>query len=140
MYAFDTDISISESALIEHQIFIPKSGPLDVNEGVVVPVAGNIREPEVWVCSRTGHRLTILHPKKFSIIDEVHTGELEDKARVVRHMHTMLANGQSFLVIANRHLIERWDVELRQKKDEFDMIVHYKEFYGDDSKFCTSCV
>ena len=132
MLVFDTNIGKATS--FQPRLHIPNTGQLEFNEGVVIPKAGNIEEPEVWVCCRSGHGYSILHHEKFCVVHEVSTGEPQE-ARVVRNMQTMLVNGRSRLAIANRHLVEVWDVKERQKRDDYDTSVHCREFYGDHSKF-----
>lgn len=132
IYVFDANNTVtSESAKLQHDLFIPMSGLVQYNEGVVIPDWGNINEPEIWLCSRSGHGISILHHKKLIVMDEIYTA---DKARVVRHMQPMLVNGQSYLAIANRHLIECWDVKKREMKIEIDIVEHCIEFHESQSK------
>ena len=134
---FDSDIhpGTEEVYQLEPRQTIEKNGPIDINQGVVIPAAGNVEEPEIWLCSRSGRGFSVLHHEKCTFIAEVYYSDKpEDKARVVRHMQPILVDGRSCLAVANRHLIERWDVKLRQKKDEFDMIAHCVEFFGNQSK------
>lgn len=135
MYAFDSDLGSSDySVILEPRVSIPKEGTVDLNEGVVIPPASNITSTEVWVCSQTRHGFCLLHPRDFHVLEQIDTHEVEDKARKVRHMQPMLVNELSFLAVANRHFIERWDVENRMKIDQFDMMTHCNEFYGNQGK------
>ena len=134
---FDSDIGIGMAVvcLLEPRKTIERTGPLDINQGVVIPTTGNIEDPEIWVCSTSGHGFTILDSEKFSTVAEVYySDEAEDKARMVRHMQPILVDGRSYLAVADRHLIERWDVKLRRKKDQFDMMTHCGEFFPNQSK------
>ena len=135
MYAFDAVIRTPLAEPFQHKLYIPKSGMLEYNEGVVIPAGGNLNEPEIWVCCRTGHGYSILHYETFDVVDEISTGEVIHKARVVRQMQTIMMNGRRYLAVANRHLIENWDVREREKRGEFDIAVYCSEFCGDQSKF-----
>ena len=131
MFVFDTHIS--RAASLQYRLHIPRMGRLEFNEGAVIPVAGNIDEPEVWVCRRSSHGFFILHHEKFDMIEEVQTSESQE-GRVVRNIQTMLVNAQSYLAVANRHLVEIWDVKQRKKRNDYDMLFYCKEFYGDQSE------
>ena len=140
MYTFDTSTGMSDSALLEHATFIPKDGVLDINEGVVIPETGSMREPEIWACARMGHGFSILHYEKLCVVDQVYTGDLEDKGRIVRHMQPVTVNGRSYLAVANRHIVECWDVIQRQKNSDFDVTIHCKGYCGGDSECVCVCV
>ena len=134
---FDSNIGIGleEVRTVAPRQTIERSGPLDINQGVVIPATGNVEDPEIWVCSSSGRGFSILHNEKFNIVTEVyHSDGTEDKGRMVRHMQPVLVDGRSCLAVADRHLIERWDVKLREKKDQFDMMTHCVEFFGSQSE------
>jgi hypothetical protein len=139
IFVFDSNLSytgMEAVCILEPRQTIERSGPLDINQGVVIPATGNIDDPEIWVCSSSGREFTILHNEKYSTIAEVYYSDgPEEKGRMVRHMQPILADGRSYLAVADRHMIERWDVKLRQKKDQFDMMTHCVEFFGSQSKF-----
>ncbi len=133
---FVFDSGMEETCVLEPRLKIEKNGRLDISLGVVIPATGNIEDPEIWVCSGSGRGFSILHNEKFSIIAEVcYSDGPVDKGRMVRHMQPILVDGRSCLAVADRHLIERWDVKLRQKKDQFDMMTHCADFFGSQSKF-----
>ena len=140
IFIFDNNIGtagMETPCILEPRQTIERSGPLDINHGIVIPATANIEDPEIWVCSSSGRGFTILHNEKYSTIAEVYSSDgSEEKGRMVRQMQPILVDGRSFLAVADRHLIERWDVKLRQKKDQFDMMTHCTEFFGSQSKLC----
>ena len=141
IFIFDSNIGtagpgMESPCILKPRQTVERSGPLDINHGVVIPATANIEDPEIWVCSTSGRGFTILHNEKYSTIAEVdYSDGSEEKGRMVRQMQPILVDGRSFLAVADRHLIERWDVKLQQKKDQFDMMTHCAEFFGSQSKF-----
>ena len=135
MYAFNSNLGNPDySIILEPRDSFTSDGEIFPIEGVVIPPAGNVKSTEVWVCSQTGHSFNILHPETFRVQERIDTTHLENQVRKVRHLQPIVVNELSFLAVANRHLIERWDVENRLKIDEFDVMTHCKEFYDDQRK------
>lgn len=132
---FVFDSRVEEDCILEPRQKVDKTGPLDVNLGVVIPATGNVEDPEIWVCSSSGRGFSILHNEKFNIVAEVYYSDGPvDQGRKVRDMQPILVDGRSCLAVANRHFIERWDVELRERKGQFNMMTHCADFFGSQSK------
>lgn len=133
MYAFNSNLD--DSAILEPRVSVPNHEVNNVlSEGIIIPKAGNVSVIEVWACSQTVYGFTILDPKEFNILEETTKLSVKDNARKVQHMQPIMVNGRSFLAVANQHFIEHWDIEYRQKVCEYNMMIHCKEYYGDQSK------
>ena len=114
----------------------PRSGN-DINEGVVIPADGNLDRCEVWVCSQNGHRFQILDSETLDILEEVPMlNDSDTKGRKIRHMCPFLLEGRSTLAVADRHFLQKWDVEKREKKKkDFDCFEACKNMFGEQGKF-----
>ena len=138
MYAFSSDIGNPNYEILVPYVNIPKSGSRDINEGVVIPCVANMGCTEVWVCSQGGIGFQILNLHHFTLVEEVYSGERDQSSlsgRKIRHMYPMIMNDRSSLAVANRHVVECWDVELRKKKTEFNCMEYCKNIYGDRSEY-----
>ena len=113
----------------------PRSGN-DINEGVVIPADGNLDRCEVWVCSQNGHSFQVLDSQMFDVLEEVSMlNDGEHKGRKIRHMCPFLLEGRSTLAVADRHFLQRWDVEERMKKKDFNCFEACKDMFGEHGTF-----
>ena len=60
----------------------------------------------------------------------------DHKGRKIRHMCPFLLEGRSALAVADRHFLQRWDVEERKKKKDFDCFEACKDIFGEHGTFC----
>ena len=141
MYVFSSSILREEFASLSLQVLFPNlsfpspSG-VDINEGVVIPPTANMNSGEVWVCSQSGLGFRILHPTTFRLKEEVLYPESSiSLGRRIRHIVSMVVEGRSTLVFADRCWIQKWDVAAREKKEAWDCYEACKHIYGDHSEF-----
>ena len=135
MYIFDSDLGLSDYTIVlEPRDSILNEDDIFPIEGVVIPPVRNMKTTEVWVCSQTGRGFNVLNPQTFKVVERIPMYQPEDRARKIRHLQPIVVNDLSYLAIANRHMIERWDVENRLKIDEFNVMDYCRAFYGEQSK------
>ena len=119
MYLFPALLSDSSSTV---QVLVPshhcpRSG-LDNNVGVYIPQSGNLPAAEAWVCAQTGHWFQILSPTDISTKEEVETRP--SQGRKIRHMQPVVVQDKCYLFVANKHIIQKWEVVSRSCLDDFD--------------------
>ena len=137
MFIFKSDLGPPSSVyqMLNPTVSIPKSGVRDLNEGIVISPGGNVETTQVWVCSQTVLGFCVLDPREFTVVDEVKVPASDGHSHKIRHMTTTIIRGRSVLIVADRHYIQPWDVQKRQRQDVFDCSGVCKEIYGDNGKF-----
>lgn len=115
IYSFKTELK--DSAFfdyLEYELKCPDDfDGQTMSVGVAIPVMGNTKQPEVWVCSHTERKFFILNPYTLSV-----TGEVEYSERDVAHFR-----GGSDLVSGMRNSQGR----RRSDHTHVSMIVRIKE-------------
>ena len=141
MYVFSSSFSQDESTSLSSLVLIPThsfpSPPgVNINEGVVIPPSANMDSGEVWVCSQSGLGFRILHPKTFRLKEEVfYPDSSVSQGRKIRHMVSVVVKGRSMLIFADRNWIQKWDVETREQREEWNCYEACKNIYGDHGEF-----
>ena len=121
LYLFST-ATLCEYSTSAVQVLVPVhhcpcSGQ-DINQGVYVPRSGNLTVPELWVCPQNGHYFQVLSPADLTLKEKVEMPASEGKK--IRHMQPMVVQEETCLFVADRHLLQKWDVLGRQRVVEVD--------------------
>lgn len=107
-----------------------------LNLGVVIPPGLNMDTSEIWVCAQTGSEFSILDTKTFAVKEVVPMFTKIDGGHKFRHLQSLVIAERNYLVAADRYLVQKWEVHLRQKQEEFDCHQVCKSITGDNSKPC----
>ncbi len=142
IFVFEANISWDNPSMASCDVLSPTHSfpptSKGLNLGVVIPPGQGMDSSEIWVCSQTGSKFFILDPGNFAIKEEVPMLDSRDSGgHKFRHMEPLVIAGVNCLVVADRHIVNKWDVKSRRRRQQFDCHEASGSIAGDNSKlFC----
>lgn len=119
VYLFPSQLSEYTSTV---QVLVPShhcphSGS-DHNVGVYIPRSGNLPNAEVWACPQGVPLFQVFSPEDITVKEEVVVPP--SLGRKIRHLESTVVQGKSYLFVADRHILQKWEVASRTHLDALD--------------------